>query len=202
MKIQGRDPDEADISLMVKDFIPTQEASLPKYSTLLPGSVEAVNVLRKDLNMKLGCTTAYSSTMVKILIREAKKQGLELDAAVARDDVLHGSKPRPFMLYKNLDLLDVWPIQAVVKVDDLASGIGEAIQAGCWGVGVARYSRNMKIHSLEDEAKLSKEEIEKKLEASRDILWKAGAHYVIDTVAELPEVCREINARMKNGEAP
>ncbi|GIT26531.1 MAG: hypothetical protein CM1200mP41_25750 [Gammaproteobacteria bacterium] len=56
------------------------------------------------------------------------------------------------MLYRNLDLMDVHPIQSVVKVDDTTSGVGEALQAGCWGVGIARYSNYMDINSLEEAA--------------------------------------------------
>ena len=54
------------------------------------------------------------------------------------------------MLYRNMDLMDVNPIQAVVKVDDTVSGIEEALEAGCWGVGVARYSNYMGVNSLEE----------------------------------------------------
>ncbi len=61
------------------------------------------------------------------------------------------------MVYKNMDILDVHPIQAVVKVDDTVSGVGEALEAGCWGVGVARYSNYMDVDSLEEEDKISQE---------------------------------------------
>ena len=54
--------------------------------------------------------------MVDILLEEAKKQGYEPDSSVAGDEVIHGARPDPFMLYKNLDILGVTPIQSVVKV--------------------------------------------------------------------------------------
>lgn len=106
------------------------------------------------------------------------------------------------MVYRNLDLLDVHPIQAVVKVDDTTSGVGEALEAGCWGVGVARYSNYMDINDLEHEKKLSEAEIQRRLEQSRDLLRKTGAHYVIDSIAELPEVAADINSRLARGESP
>ena len=101
-----------------------------------------------------------------------------------------------------MDLLDVHPIQSVVKVDDTVSGVGEALEAGCWGVGVARYSNYMDIDSLEIEAKLSPEEIDRRTEVSRDMLRKAGAHYVIDSIVDLPEVVANINKRLVLGEKP
>ena len=61
------------------------------------------------------------------------------------------------MVYRNMDLLDVNPIQAVIKVDDTVSGVGEALEAGCWGVGVARYSNYIGIDSLEEEDKVTPE---------------------------------------------
>ena len=118
------------------------------------------------------------------------------------DEVINGARPKPFMVYRNLDLLDVQPIQSVVKVDDTVSGVGEALNAGCWGVGVARYSNYMDINSFEEETKLSPEEIERRTEVSRDLLRKTGAHYVIDSIVDLPEVVADINKRLARGEKP
>lgn len=118
------------------------------------------------------------------------------------DEVANGARPKPFMVYRNLDLLDVSPIQSVVKVDDTVSGVGEALEAGCWGVGVARYSNYMDVDSFEHEKELSEAEIQRRLLYSRDLLRKTGAHYVIDTIAELPEVVADINSRLARGESP
>ena len=54
--------------------------------------------------------------MGDVVLAEARSQGFEPDADVCRDEVKNGRRPSPAMLYKNLDLLDVHPIQAVVKV--------------------------------------------------------------------------------------
>ena len=37
---------------------------------------------------------------------------------------------------------------------------------------------------------------------SRELLVKSGAHYVIDSIAELPEVCADINKRLAQGKKP
>ncbi|MDP7463571.1 MAG: phosphonoacetaldehyde hydrolase, partial [SAR324 cluster bacterium] len=101
-----------------------------------------------------------------------------------------------------LDLMNVHPIQSVVKVDDTVSGVGEALEAGCWGVGIARYSNYMDVDSLEQAEALSEEEIQRRLELTREILRKAGAHYVIDTFDELPAVVKDINTRLSRAERP
>ena len=198
----SRDPDQGDVDKMFRDFVPMQLRVLPQYAGLLPGCADAVNILRRDLDMKIGCTTGFTKLMVDILLREAKKQGYVPDSSVAGDEVTNGVRPKPFMIYRNLELLDVHPIQAVVKVDDTASGVGEALQAGCWGVGVARYSNYMDIDSIEHEESLSPDDINKRVDMSREILRNAGAHYVINSIRELPEVVKDINNRLAGGEGP
>ncbi len=140
--------------------------------------------------------------MVDILEADAKKQGYVPDASVAGDEVEHGARPRPFMVYRNLDLMDVSPIQSVVKVDDTTSGVGEALEAGCWGVGMARYSNYMDIDSMAHYESLSEAEIDRRLNVSREILRQCGAHYVIDTFDQMPAVIADVNARLARGERP
>lgn len=45
-------------------------------------------------------------------------------------------------------------------------------------------------------------EIEQRRTAAADKLYAAGAHYVIDTLAQLPDVIADINRRLANGERP
>ena len=154
-----------------------QTCALPicQYTTLLPHVAEVVQRFQKD-GIKIGSSTGFVRSMVDILEADAKKQGYVPDASVAGDEVEHGARPRPFMVYRNLDLMDVSPIQSVVKVDDTTSGVGEALEAGCWGVGIARYSNYMDIDSMAHLESLSESEIERRLNATREILRKTGAH--------------------------
>ena len=90
--------------------------------------------------IKIGVSTGFLRAMVDVLLEASIKQGFTPDATVAGDEVECGARPKPFMVYKNLDLLDAWPIESVVKVDDTVGGVGEGLNAGCWAVGVSRYS--------------------------------------------------------------
>ncbi|KAL4217304.1 hypothetical protein ACF0H5_023755 [Mactra antiquata] len=202
VSVYGREPNQGDVNNMFKDFVPMQLGCLRKYTELIPGTTTAVNALRNEFGMKIGSTTGFIRSMVDVLLEDAKKQGFQPDVTVAGDEVAHGARPKPFMVYRNLDLLDVHPIQAVVKVDDTVSGVGEALEAGCWGVGVARYSNYMDVDSFEHEKQLNEAEIQRRLALSRDLLRKTGAHYVIDSIAELPEVVADINSRLARGESP
>lgn len=199
--VHGKYPQQSDVDKMFEDFVPAQIGCLPKYTALLPGVSEVTQRLQKQ-GLKLGVSTGFTRVMVEVLEEAAKKQGFTPDASVAGDDVKEGARPKPFMVYKNLDLMDAWPIQAVVKVDDTVGGVGEGLNAGCWSVGVARYSNYMNINTLEEEATLSEKEIQRRLAKTRDILSKAGAHYVIDDLRDIEPVIDDVNARLARGEQP
>ncbi len=199
--IKGQYPGDEDVANMFADFVPAQVACLPRYTTLLPGIAEVTQQMQKD-GIKLGASTGFTRAMVDVLLADAQKQGFNPDVTVAGDEVLNGARPKPHMVYKNLDLLDVTTIQSVVKVDDTTSGVGEGLNAGCWAVGVARYSNYMNINSLEEAESLSENEIERLTEETRQMLRLAGAHYVIDSLVELPAVIDDINARLARGEKP
>ena len=60
----------------------------------------------------------------------------------------------------------------------------------------------MLINSREEEATLSEEEIQHRHEQTRDKLWAAGAHYVIDSIADIEPVIADVNVRLARGEKP
>ena len=200
-EIKGKDPDQGDVDAMFEDFVPMQLDCLRQYTDLLPGVAVVIQRLQKQ-GIKIGSTTGFVRSMVDILEEDAKKQGYVPDASVAGDEVEHGARPKPFMVYKNLDMMDVHPIQSVIKVDDTVSGIGEALEAGCWGVGVSLYSNYMDVDSLAHAESLSDEEMARRLDHTNEILQKAGAHYVIDSLADIEPVIEDVNRRLARGERP
>ena len=199
--VHGKYPDQSDVDRMFADFVPLQLDCLRKYTTLLPGVAEVTQRLQKQ-GIKLGSTTGFIRPMVDILEEDAAKQGYKPDASVAGDEVINGARPSPHMVYKNLDMLNITPIHSVIKVDDTVSGVGEAVNAGCWGVGVTRYSNYMDVDSPEDGEKLSDDEIAKRHAKTKDMLEKAGAHYVIDSIVDIEPVIEHVNQRLTRGEKP
>ena len=200
-KIHGKYPEQSDVDRMFADFVPLQLDCLRKYTTLLPGVAEVTQRLQKQ-GIKIGSTTGFVRSMVDILEEDSAKQGYKPDASVAGDEVTSGARPSPHMVYKNLDMLNITPIQSVVKVDDTASGVGEAVNAGCWGIGVTRYSNYMDVDTPEDGKKLSEDEIKKRVAKTKDILEKAGAHYILESIADIEPVIEDINKRLARGERP
>jgi len=142
--------------------------------------------------------------MVDVLLLAAKRQGYEPDSSVAGDQVPNnmGFRPAPFMIYQNLCNLGIFPIESVVKVDDTVSGVGEGLNAGCWSVGVAEHSNYTDVDSLPEWEKMTQTEKQKRVQASRDKLNQSGAHYVIDSIVDLPYVVQDINERLSHGEKP
>ena len=199
--IKGKPPTQDDVDAMFKEFVPAQLACLPKYTTILPGVKEVCTQLQAQ-GIKIGVSTGFVRVMVDVLLKDVIAQGVTPDATVAGDEVLHGARPDPHMVYKNLDLMGITDIKSVVKVDDTISGIGEAMNAGCWGVGLVRYSNYMNINTLDEEATLSQADMQHRIAKTRTILEQAGAHYVIDSMIELPAVIEDINARLARGEKP
>jgi len=201
-QIYGKNPTENDVDKMFKDFVPMQLDCLAEYSKILPNVKETVDILRNEHKLKIGLTTGFTRDMVNVLEKNVNAQGVFLDSTVAGDDVQNGYRPAPHMVYKNLDLLDISAINSVVKVDDTIGGIGEGLNGGCWTVGVSKYSNYMNIDTIEHSEQLSDSELEQRNKISKNILETSGAHYVIDSIVDLPEIIELINLRIEKGDTP
>ena len=201
-EVHGHYPEKAEINAMFEDFVPLQVGILPRHAALLPGIAELADRLRAEHNLRIGVSTGFTRPMVDLLLKYAAEQGFLPDCAVAGDEVENGVRPKPFMVYRNMDLMDVHPIQAVVKVDDTGSGVSEGIEAGCWTVGIAGYSNYLNINSLSEADAISAEDFADRLALARTELWKAGAHYVIDEPLELLTAIKDINNRLATGDSP
>jgi phosphonoacetaldehyde hydrolase len=199
-RVHGKDCSEADVQDMFdKDFVPLQIACIADYSELIPGTVEAVNELR-DRGMKIGSSTGYFTEAMQINFREAKKQGYEPDVNACASDVPAG-RPEPWMVMSNMQQARVFPPEAVVKVDDTKPGIEEGLNAGTWTIGLAKTGNEVGLNDQELAA-LSAEEVKRKVARATDGLAKAGAHYVVESISDVPAIITEIECRLKMGDRP
>jgi len=199
----GRDPNDEDVERMFARAVPMQLEILPNYSQMISGAVDTIRILQKDMGLKIGSSTGFTTPMVNIVKEYAAKAGYHPDAIVAADEVPQ-ARPFPFMVWLNAIRLDVSPISAIVKVDDTADGVVEGITAGAWSVGLARTGNYMGM--TEDELdKLEANEPERYgrlIKHAYDQLSNAGAHYVIDDITALPRVIDDINRRLAEGQKP
>jgi phosphonoacetaldehyde hydrolase len=192
-------PSEEDVDELFADFIPQQLECLAQHSTLIPEVIEAVQRLHSR-GIKIGSTTGYTRPMLEILLRKAAAQGYVPDCALCPEDVGAG-RPFPWMIYENAVRMKVYPLEAVVKVGDTISDIEEALNASTWAVAVAK-TGNMLGLTEEQWNALPEREQSGNLQTARRRLSDAGAHYVIDTLADLDRVIHEIEARLHAGEQP
>lgn len=96
------------------------------------------------------------------------------------------------MIYKNMTDLNVPSVTSVVKYGDTIADIKEGVNAGVWTVGVILGSNEMGLTQEETE-KLPSDELNKRMAAVRKRMYMAGAHYVVNSIAELPEIIEIIN---------
>ncbi|XP_071825581.1 phosphonoacetaldehyde hydrolase-like isoform X2 [Apostichopus japonicus] len=196
----GKDPTGQDIDRMYQNFVPKQKESLKEHCNVISGAVKTVNHLRTKYKLKIGSSTGFTKPIMETLSPIATKQGYTPEFCATSDMAPRG-RPSPNLLWLNAVHLDVSPIESIVKVDDTAGGITEGLTAGCWAVGVAK-TGNYMAATEEQLAKMEKGEYSKKLQAAYDKLTQAGAHYVIDSINDLPGVIEDINRRLACGEKP
>jgi phosphonoacetaldehyde hydrolase len=194
-ELRGRVPGEADVDELYQQFIPLQFSCLAEFSTLIPGVVAAVRCFRQR-GLKIGSTTGYTRAMLDLLVEKSAKEGYSPDCSLSPEEVGAG-RPHPFMVYENAVRLQVYPLAAFAKIGDTPADISEGLNAGTWSIGIAG-TGNMIGLSLEDFHALPEGERESRLAKARAELQNAGAHYVVDTLAEIHSVLDDIDVRLKS----
>ena len=192
----GRPPGEKDVDRMFADFVPLQLDCLSEYSELIPGTLDVVRTLR-GRGVKIGSTTGYLREMIEM---DAKKQGYEPDSTVCASDVPAG-RPYPYMCLQNVINLQVSPLEACVKIDDTVPGIEEGLSASMWTIGLAISGNEVGLPLAEWRALASAEQASRRSRAY-ERMRMAGAHYVVDTIADVLPCFDDIAARLARGEQP
>lgn len=192
-------PRETEVESLFADFIPQQARCLAEYSPVIPGVVETIERLR-GRGLKIGSTTGYTRPLLEILLPHAATQGYAPDCAVCPDDVGAG-RPFPWMIYQCAIRMKVFPLETIVKIGDTISDIEEGLNAGTWTVGVARTGNMIGLTEGQWQA-LPRDEKSARLREARRRFLDAGAHFVIDAVADIDQVIDKIEARMRSGEHP
>ncbi len=197
--VHGRPPNQQDVAAMFEQFIPLQIACLADYADLIPGCLEAVEAIRKR-GMKIGSTTGYNLEMMAVLTEEAKRRGYEPDATVCAAEVPEG-RPAPWMVLENAKRLGLYPMESMVKVDDTIPGIEEGLNAGMWTIGLAKTGNEIGLTEQEIEA-LPQVQYRRQIARAYQRMTRAGAHYVVDGIADVLDCLDDIETRLARGEKP
>lgn len=190
----------ADVDALYARFMPLQIETIAAYSGVIPGVLEVMEGLRAR-GVRTGSSSGYPRKVMDKLVDCAREQGLVLDHVVAGDDLKPGGRPGPWMALSSVIELGATDVAACVKVDDTEPGIVEGLSAGMWTVGVALSGNEVGL-TLEQVMALPEAERQARREHATARLLGWGAHYVIDSVAELPGVLEAIEARLLRGERP
>ncbi len=173
-------------------------ASLSDYTTPIPGVIDVIDSLRAK-GYKIGSTSGYTAAMMNVVAPAAAQKGYSPDCWFTSDGLPAG-RPQPYMIYKVMTTLAVDSANEVIKVGDTISDIKEGVNAGVWSVGVILGSSEMGL-SQEEVKALSPKELTVKVEEVRTRMFEAGAHYVINSMDELPALISTIESR-KDSQKP
>lgn len=195
----GAAPGESNIDELYENFLPLQKETLSDHCDIIPGALETVAACR-ERGIKIGGTTGYTRELMEVVLPAAKEQGYSPDVSLAADDVSAG-RPAPWLLFEIARRLNIFPMSSFVKVDDTPVGIHAGNNAGAWTVGVTKSGNQLGLSNEEAES-LESSELESRLTAANEVFKNAGAHYVIDSVADLLPVLDDIESRLAQGEKP
>jgi phosphonoacetaldehyde hydrolase len=198
-RVHGRDPTGADVDALYADFIPMQLSCLADYNDLVPGAAETVRRWQAA-GVKVAATTGYDEEMTRIVLAGAAAQGLTPDAAFCAAQVPQG-RPAPWLIFRSMEQLGIFPPAAVAKVGDTVADIEAGRNAGVWTVGVVETGNMMGLSRRDLEALPAKERAARR-ERGYARMRAAGAHHVADGIGDCPGVIEEINARLRAGEKP
>ena len=182
--VHGRDWEPDDLSAMYQRFEEYLFSSLRDFTDPIPGVPETMEILRRR-GIKIGSTTGYTRKMMDVVRPAAMAKGYAVDSLVTPDGLPAG-RPAPYMIYRNMIELAVPSVDQVVKVGDTVADIKEGVNAKVHTVGVIVGSNEMGLSESGFNA-LSADRKEYLMKEVRDRMLRAGAHGVIDAIAELPD---------------
>ena len=195
----GRSLTSADIDAMYDDFVPVLMDVLADFTQLIPGALETIHYLRQRGILMAG-TTGYFTEAMQLCQQAAARQGYTPDFSVCATQVSAG-RPAPWMIYRAMNELNVHPPQAVVKVGDTKPDIQAGLNAGVWTVGVAQAGNEVGLNEADLMARPLAEQ-QQRIALAQQALGQEGAHAVVNTVADLPEVIEQIEEWLACGERP
>lgn len=195
----GRASGAEDVDAMFADFVKLQLECLARDSALIDGVEQTIASLR-ERGIKIGSTTGYTREMMNVLAPAAEENGYRPDCVVTPDEV-GGGRPHPWMIFQNAIRFRIDHLASIVKIGDTISDIEEGLNAGVWTIGVAR-TGNLIGMSSSDFGALPHDEQQRRLEHARAVLRDAGAHEVVDSVAECEPKLDRIAQWIRDGRSP
>ena len=195
----GKPPGEDDIQTLYDKTFTLMTSAIADNTEPIEGVIEVMDTLR-GMGIKIGSSTGYVSGMMDVLVPVAAEKGYSPDAVFCSSDAPNG-RPYPWMCYLNAIKLGVYPMEAMVKIGDTSADIQEGLNAGMWTVGVTRTGNELGL-TMDRIAALAPDEVKQEIARIETRFLKEGAHFVIESAADVVPVIEEINARLAKGKLP
>lgn len=191
--VYNRFPNENDIEAIYHELEPALTALVKYYCEPIPGAVELINLLKQQ-GIKVGTTTGYVAGMMDSILPVVTSYGLIPDAVVNSSEVCAG-RPFPWMVYRNCEKMNVFPLSQMVKIGDTVADIQEGINAGMWTIGLTKSGNELGLSKVEVENANPILLAENIARAGKKLL-NAGADYVAEGVWDCWSVLEEIDQEM------
>jgi phosphonoacetaldehyde hydrolase len=199
IKVHGARPDAKVESALYDAFVPLQLKVLETESQILRGARDAIQIARLH-HMQIGATTGYVKSMASVVRQKLLEQGIRFDSMVASDEVETG-RPGPAMIQMNQLLTGVANSNEVVKIGDTPEDILEGKSAGVWTIGILESSNRVGLRQPEFDMLTPVQKLAV-LRDARDHLSTARPDFIVNSVAEVPNICNQINYGLMQGRLP
>lgn len=189
-QVKGHAATDEEVEAVYAQFEPKLFSILNQFASPKPQTLETVAELRA-MGVKIGSTTGYTDSMMAVVVPEAARLGYNPDCWFSPDSTGGKGRPYPYMMFENMKTLGVTNVKNVVKIGDTVSDIKEGVNAGTWSVGVMEGSSELGLSQDEFNA-LAPETRDKACREVEETFRKAGAHFVIRNLSELPNLVRSL----------
>lgn len=196
----GQSMTDETVDEIYRTFMPLQKAKVAQYAQPIEGVLAVIEQLKQQ-GIKIGSCSGYPREVMEVLVVAAAEYGYQPDNWVASDDIAAGSRPGPWMALANVQDLAINNVANCIKFDDSAPGISEGLNAGMWTVGIALTGNAVGLTLAEWQA-LSAEQQKQAKEQAYNELYQAGAHYVVDSLADALPVVQQIQALRARQQKP
>ncbi len=187
-EVVGREWTDADVDDLYRRVTPMQVVAARQHARLCPGVLECVRDLRRH-GVKVAVTTGYFREAAEVCYAALRDQGFDPDFAICADEVPAG-RPAPWMLFRCMEALGVFPPANVVAVGDTPADVRAAKNAGCVAIGVVDSGNEVGLSEAEFATLSESNRTEVRAIACRR-LFDAGADEVVYGLDVLPAILGE-----------
>lgn len=189
-RVHGAAPSENDVHALYEQFEEALMSILHNFATPKPHVLDVMAELRTN-GVKIGSTTGYTDSMMAVVAPAAQEQGYAPDFMITPDGVGGKGRPFPYMMFRNMEALGASSVHNVAKVGDTVSDVREGKAAGVFTIGVIEGSSELALTQAEFEA-LDSGAREAACATVERTFRTAGADAVIRTLAELPQLLKQV----------